>query len=101
MAVFAREIRTTDRETRQMVSVDYLAVETRTKPKRPGRPRRTYGDRCRRRYILWLGLVNSGMSYREIADDTGFAASTIHDGVAWARQHGAEWLRRQGVRRAG
>jgi hypothetical protein len=101
MAVFAREIRTADRETRQMTGVDYMAVTVRTKPKRPVRPGRTFADRCRRRYCFWLGLVNSGVTYREIVDDSGFSLGAISRGVKWARRHGADWLRTQGGRHAG
>jgi hypothetical protein len=74
---------------------DFMGTGTIQGPKRRGPRARTPEERRKRRYLYWLGLVRSGMTYREIEAESGFGVATIHAGVRWARRHGEAWLLEQ------
>jgi hypothetical protein len=74
---------------------DFMGTGTIQGPRRRGPRARTPEERRRRRYLYWLGLVRSGMTYREIEAESGFGVATIHAGVRWASRHGEAWLRAQ------
>lgn len=68
-----------------------VGVAVETSPRRRLRRGKSRQVAVARRWIYWFGLVQAGVSYRQVADDSGFAASTVHhatrpEQVAWAQR---------------
>jgi hypothetical protein len=68
-----------------------VGVAVETSPRRRLRKRKSAEIARARRWVYWYGLVANGVSFRQVADDSGFAVSTIHhatrpESVAWATE---------------
>jgi hypothetical protein len=68
-----------------------VGVAVETSPRRALRRGKSRQLAIARRWVYWYGLVQAGVSYRQIADDSGFAVSTVHHAtrpkqVAWAKK---------------